>query len=119
MTKTPAKRLDSPAMPSTKKRKRNAQAKAQSGKISKFSDAFYSSSNSLDIFSVGRKLSSIFSDEELELRIETLRTLTAFPNVIKSKPCKDLSAVVFDFRLACTTSKNAVGITVLGTSRTQ
>jgi hypothetical protein len=53
-----------------------------------------------------KNLSTIISDEELEITVETLATLTEHPSIIKSKPCKGLRAAVFDFREACTTGVN-------------
>lgn len=54
-----------------------------------------------------KNLSTIISDEELEIAVETLQTLTEHPGLIKSKQCKGLRAAVFDFREACTTGANS------------
>lgn len=60
-----------------------------------------------------KSLNTLISNEELELAIETLQTLTEFPNVIKSKACKDLRVAVYDFRQACTTGVNTAADTNL------
>lgn len=52
-------------------------------------------------------ISAVTSPEELELTVDTLRTLAQYPAVIKSKACKDLRAAVFDFRQSCNTGVNA------------
>jgi hypothetical protein len=54
-------------------------------------------------------LSTLISDEELEITVDTLQTLADNPTVIKSKACKDLRAAVYDFRQACTTGVNTAG----------
>jgi hypothetical protein len=48
-----------------------------------------------------RNLSTLVSDEELEVTIETLQTLTQYPALLKSKACRDLRVAVFNFRQAC------------------
>lgn len=55
---------------------------------------------------------SIVSLEELEIAVETLQALAQYPNIIKSKTCKDLRTAVYDFRQACTTGLNTAGQTV-------
>jgi hypothetical protein len=50
------------------------------------------------------------TDDDLELVIDTLHTLTENPSVIKSKACKDLRTAVYEFRQACTTGFNAAGL---------
>lgn len=56
-----------------------------------------------------KTLQTVISDDELDITIETLTTLSQFPSLLKSKACKDLRAAVFDFRKACTTGANAAG----------
>jgi hypothetical protein len=57
-----------------------------------------------------RSLSTLVSDEELEITVDTLITLADNPSVIKSKACKELRAAVYDFRQACTTGVNTAGL---------
>jgi hypothetical protein len=57
-----------------------------------------------------RSLNTIISDEELEITVETLQTLTEYPTLIKSKTCKELRAAVYDFRQACTSGLNSSGV---------
>jgi len=52
---------------------------------------------------------SIVSQEELELAVDTLRTLTQYPAAVKGKACQSLRTAVYDFRQACTTGVNAAG----------
>lgn len=54
-----------------------------------------------------KNLQSVISDEELDITIETLATLAKYPNLIKSKLCKDLRVAVYDFRQSCNTGVNA------------
>jgi hypothetical protein len=51
-------------------------------------------------------LGTVISDEELEIAVDTLNTLSQHPSLIKSKGCKDLRAAVYTFRQACTTGMN-------------
>lgn len=53
-----------------------------------------------------KHLSSVISDEDLEITIDTLETLSKYPSLIKSKACKDLRVAAYDFRTACTTGLN-------------
>lgn len=48
-------------------------------------------------------------DDDLDIAIDTLRTLAENPGVIKSKACKDLRTAVYEFRQACTTGLNSSG----------
>jgi hypothetical protein len=48
-------------------------------------------------------------DDDLDIAIDTLNTLSQNPSVIKSKACKDLRTAVYQFRQACTTGFNASG----------
>jgi hypothetical protein len=52
---------------------------------------------------------SVVSNEEIEVAVETLQTLSEHPLLIKSKACKDLRTAVYDFRKACTTGLNSAG----------
>jgi hypothetical protein len=52
-------------------------------------------------------------DDDLDIAIDTLSTLTQNPSVIKSKACKDLRTAVYEFRQACTTGFNASGMSPL------
>jgi hypothetical protein len=55
-----------------------------------------------------KTISSIgLCDEDIELAIDTLNSLTANPAVIKTKACKDLRTAVYKFSKACTTGLNA------------
>jgi hypothetical protein len=53
-----------------------------------------------------KTLSAVASEEEIEITIDTLRTLAGYPGVIKSKACKELRTTVYDFKQACTTGLN-------------
>lgn len=53
-----------------------------------------------------KHLASVISDEDLEITIDTLETLSKYPSLIKSKACKDLRVAAYDFRTACTTGLN-------------
>lgn len=89
------------------KRKRNAQSEA-SNKIQKFTSTITPPPDS-STPSEPKSLSTLISEEELEITIETLQTLTEYPGVIKSKACKDVRVAVYDFRQACTTGLNTAG----------
>ncbi|KAL7902895.1 hypothetical protein HDV63DRAFT_362567 [Trichoderma sp. SZMC 28014] len=54
-----------------------------------------------------KRLQSVISDEELEVTIDTLTTLAQYPNLTKSKLCRNLRTAVYDFRQSCTTGVNA------------
>ncbi|KAF2280654.1 alpha subunit of prolyl 4-hydroxylase, partial [Westerdykella ornata] len=54
-----------------------------------------------------KQLSSVISPEELEITIDTLRTLAQYPTLIKSKACQPLRAATYDFRTVCTTGLNS------------
>lgn len=54
-------------------------------------------------------LNTVVPEEDLEITVDTLRTLVENPSLIKSKACKDLRTAVFEFRNACTTGFNAAG----------
>ncbi|KAK0615639.1 prolyl 4-hydroxylase [Bombardia bombarda] len=53
-----------------------------------------------------KNLQTLVSDEELDITIDTLTALSQYPNLIKSKMCKDLRVAVYDFRQACVTGVN-------------
>lgn len=53
-----------------------------------------------------KTLSAVVSEEEVEITVDTLRTLAGYPGVIKSKACKELRTTVYDFKQACTTGQN-------------
>jgi len=80
------------------KRKRKAQAQAQVDHPSKAVKTGSSPAGD-----------AVISDEELEITIDTLATLAKYPNLTKSKLCKDLRVAVYDFRQSCTTGVNAAG----------
>lgn len=50
--------------------------------------------------------------DDIDLAIDTLKTLAENPSVIKAKACKDLRTAVYDFRQACTTGFNASGLSI-------
>ncbi|KAJ5683545.1 hypothetical protein N7462_006710 [Penicillium macrosclerotiorum] len=54
-----------------------------------------------------KQLQTVISDEELDITVDTLQTLAQYPNLTKSKACKDLRIAVYDFRQACTTGVNS------------
>lgn len=56
-----------------------------------------------------RSLQTLISEEELEITVDTLKTLTKYPSAIKAKGAKELRAAVYDFRMACTTGTNQGG----------
>lgn len=101
------------------KRKQNAQSDSNSRKLaktapggvitpppdgSKGDDAL----TSLDPTS----LQSVISIEELEITVDTLKTLAQYPGLIKTKPCKDLRTAAYDFRQACTTGSISAGMSI-------
>lgn len=93
------------------KRKRKAQAQAQADHPSKAVKT--GSSPGGDAAAAAgfepKSLQTVISDEELEITIDTLATLAKYPNLTKSKLCKDLRVAVYDFRQSCTTGVNAAG----------
>ncbi|KAF1980868.1 prolyl 4-hydroxylase [Aulographum hederae CBS 113979] len=94
------------------KRKRdngNTQAAARK----KFQPPSCSMSNPSELTAASKSLSTLVSQEELEITVDTLRTLIESPAVIKSKACKELRTAVYDFKQACTTGVNAAGDTSL------
>lgn len=51
-------------------------------------------------------LDSVIPEEDVEITIETLQTLSQYPQFLKTKACKDLRVAVYDFQRACTTGVN-------------
>ena len=96
------------AGPKSNKRKRNAQSNNQSNKNPKHTATSLPSPPSSDT-NEPKSLSTIISEEEIEITVDTLATLSKHPTLIKSKPCKSLRTAVFDFRQACTTGANTTG----------
>ncbi|KAG7142455.1 hypothetical protein HYQ45_001200 [Verticillium longisporum] len=62
-----------------------------------------------------KSLQTVVSEEELEITVETLTALAQYPNLIKSKFCKDLRVAAYEFRQACATGVNSAAA---GTSLT-
>lgn len=60
-----------------------------------------------------KHVTSVVSEEELEITIETLQALSKYPNLIKSKACKELRVAIYDFKQACTTGVLTAGETNL------
>lgn len=50
-----------------------------------------------------KTLQTAISEEELDITIETLQTLSHHPSLTKSKACKNLRVAVYDFRQSCNT----------------
>jgi hypothetical protein len=100
------------------KRKRNAQdyvsnkASKQSSATNPFNAATLPSDTNLDetkhIYEP-KSLQTLISEEELDITVETLKTLTKYPSAIKAKCAKELRAAIYDFRMACTTGTNNAG----------
>lgn len=108
----------SPSMAQSKsaKRKRNAQAQQHPNKSTKTAaNALPSppSNGTTTPTFEPKSLQTVISDEELEITVETLQTLAQYPNLTKSKLCKDLRAAVYDFRQSCTTGLAAAGMSLL------
>ncbi|KAK1466499.1 prolyl 4-hydroxylase [Colletotrichum cuscutae] len=61
-----------------------------------------------------KSLQTVISDEELDIAIDTLNTLAKYPNLIKSKQCRDLRVAVYDFRQNCASGVNNAPGTNLG-----
>lgn len=87
------------------KRKRNAQAEA-SRKVQKMPSTV-SPSPDTTISTDPKRVETLVSADELETTADTLKLLSEYPNVIKSKQCKELRAAVYSFRQACNTGMNA------------
>lgn len=99
------------------KRKRNAQVELPQ-KIPKATTATTLTPPPDSASAEPKHLNAVVAEEDLEITIETLQTLTQFPNLTKSKGCKDLRGAVYDFRQACTTGLNTAGKTPSMPSRT-
>ena len=95
------------------KRKRKAQAQAQVDHPSKAVKTGSSPAGDAAAAAAAgfepKSLQTVISDDELEITIDTLATLAKYPNLTKSKLCKDLRVAVYDFRQSCTTGVNAAG----------
>ncbi|KAK1982654.1 prolyl 4-hydroxylase [Colletotrichum cereale] len=61
-----------------------------------------------------KSLQTVISDEELDIAVETLNTLAKYPNLIKSKQCRDLRVAVYEFRQNCASGLNNAPGTNLG-----
>ncbi|KAK3689584.1 prolyl 4-hydroxylase [Podospora appendiculata] len=61
-----------------------------------------------------KSLQTVVSDEELDITIDSLNALAQYPNLLKSKACKDLRVAVYEFRQACTTGVNNAGANLTG-----
>ncbi|KAL6862480.1 hypothetical protein ACO1O0_002713 [Amphichorda felina] len=88
------------------KRKRAAQADPPR-KISKSATSIITPPPDGSDATEPKSLATVVSDEELDITIDTLTTLTKYPGLIKTKPCKDLRVAVYDFRQACTMGANS------------
>ncbi|KAF2427516.1 prolyl 4-hydroxylase [Tothia fuscella] len=86
------------------KRKRAAQANIPNKIVKSTAIAILSPEQSPN--TEPKSLNTLISEEELDVTVETLQTLTEYPNLIKSKACKDLRGAVYDFRQACTIGLN-------------
>jgi hypothetical protein len=53
-----------------------------------------------------KSIATVVLEEDLDIAIDTIQTLAKYPNLIKSKACKELRVAVWDFRQACTTGVN-------------
>ncbi|KAK2008069.1 prolyl 4-hydroxylase [Colletotrichum eremochloae] len=61
-----------------------------------------------------KSIQTVISDEELDIAVETLNTLAKYPNLIKSKQCRDLRVAVYEFRQNCASGLNNAPGTNLG-----
>lgn len=86
------------------KRKRNAKAQ-QAQKAAKM-EASLPITPATDAFEP-KSLHTVISEEELDIATDTLTTLAKYPNLTKSKLCKNLRVAVYDFRQSCTTGVNS------------
>lgn len=93
---------------SKSKRKAAAALANKAAKVAKLDPALTPPGTDSDASDGAPKhLSSVISNEELEIAIDTLATLSRYPGLIKSKACQPLRAAAYDFRSACTTGLNA------------
>lgn len=103
-------------MPTKRKRQRNAQSTVPNKKtavsatlpLSPSPDAPAGSLKSADQLDP-KSLASIVSEEEIEIAVETLDSLSQHPALIKSKACRNLRTAVWGFKQACTTGMNTAG----------
>lgn len=89
-----------------KKRKQTAQAEQLPRKTIKTSITPPDSSDDNSATLEPKSLQTVISDEELDIAIETLNTLAKYPNLIKSKQCRDLRVAVYEFRQNCASGVN-------------
>ncbi|KAK2021559.1 prolyl 4-hydroxylase [Colletotrichum zoysiae] len=61
-----------------------------------------------------KSIQTVISEEELDIAVETLNTLAKYPNLIKSKQCRDLRVAVYEFRQNCASGLNNAPGTNLG-----
>ncbi|KAI1288698.1 prolyl 4-hydroxylase [Xylaria venustula] len=100
-------------MPTKRKRQRNAASYLPNKKSatnatlppSPPSDASSSNLKTTDQLDP-RSLTSVVSEEEIEIAVETLDSLAQHPALIKSKACRNLRTAVYGFKQACTTGMN-------------
>ncbi|GJC99243.1 prolyl 4-hydroxylase [Colletotrichum higginsianum] len=97
-----------------KKRKQTAQAEQLPRKTIKTSITPPDSSDDNSATLEPKSLQTVISDEELDIAIETLNTLAKYPNLIKSKQCRDLRVAVYEFRQNCASGVNNAPGTNLG-----
>ncbi|OLN96225.1 hypothetical protein CCHL11_04496 [Colletotrichum chlorophyti] len=101
----------------SKKRKQNAQAELPR-KAPKTAESTItppdSDDNGTAVELEPKSLHTVISDEELDIAIDTLNTLAKYPNLIKSKQCRDLRVAVYDFRQSCASGVNNTPGTNLG-----
>lgn len=95
------------------KRKRTTAAAAHANAVKKQANGIPSPPQDAAPFEPA-SVHSVISQEEIEVAVDTLRTLSEHPLLIKSKACKDLRTAVFDFRQACTTGLNSAGTSKAG-----
>ncbi|KAK2616415.1 hypothetical protein QQS21_000657 [Conoideocrella luteorostrata] len=88
------------------KRKRKAQAAEASKKVAKTTSIVTPPPDATTPFEP-KNLQTVISDEELDITVETLTTLAQYPNLTKSKLCKNLRVAVYDFRQSCNTGVNS------------
>lgn len=102
------------------KRKRDVQVDARISKLSKSSTlptTITTASSTItpppDDDWEPKQLHTLVDEFELETTIDTLTTLAKYPSVLKSKACRELRGVVYEFRQACTTGVNTAADTNL------
>ena len=93
----------------SKKRKVQSQSHIRDGKPAKAARPLSPPDDSKTSFTP-TSLQTVTSTEELDITVDTLKTLASYPGLIKLKQCKELRTAVHDFRQACTTGVNAAGL---------